>query len=101
MIDIGGRSLHLFDEGAGGSAVVFESGISATCLSWAEVRASVEGFARACTYDRAWLGWSDAVNSPRTTSNIVSELHALLAAAQIARPYILVGHSFGGMLVRA
>ena len=96
---IGG--LHLIDRGASGPAVIFESGISATCLNWTEVRADVEGFARTCTYDRAWLGWSDPAKSPRTTSTIINELHALLEAAQISPPYILVGHSFGGLLVRA
>jgi pimeloyl-ACP methyl ester carboxylesterase len=101
MIDIGGRRLHLIDGRANGPAVVFESGISATCLSWTEVRAEVERFARACTYDRAWLGWSDSAQSPRTTLAIVADLHALLKAAAIPAPYILVGHSFGGMLVRA
>jgi pimeloyl-ACP methyl ester carboxylesterase len=101
MMDIAGRKLHLVDRGAGGPAVVFESGISATCLSWVQVRAEVEGFARACTYDRAWLGWSEPSNTPRTMSAIVADLHALLEAAEIPRPYILVGHSFGGMLVRA
>ena len=81
--------------------MIFESGISATCLSWTQVRVQVEGFARACTYDRAWLGWSEPANSPRTTSIIVRELHALLSAANVPAPYILVGHSFGGLLVRA
>jgi pimeloyl-ACP methyl ester carboxylesterase len=101
MIDIGGRSLHLIDKGASGPPVIFESGISATCLNWTQVRAEVEGFARPCTYDRAGLGWSDPADSPRTTSTIVDDLHALIEAAGIPRPYILVGHSFGGMLVRA
>jgi pimeloyl-ACP methyl ester carboxylesterase len=96
---IGG--LHLIDKGASGPAVIFESGISATCLNWMRVRAEVERFARACTYDRAGLGWSDPSKSPRTTSTIIDELHALLEAAAVPRPYILVGHSFGGMLVRA
>jgi pimeloyl-ACP methyl ester carboxylesterase len=100
IIDIGGRSLHLTDNGRG-LPVVFESGISATCLNWMQVRREVEGFARACTYDRAWLGWSDPANTPRTTVAIVDELHALLQAAQIPWPYVLIGHSFGGMLVRA
>jgi pimeloyl-ACP methyl ester carboxylesterase len=100
IIEIGGRSWHLIDRGAG-PAVIFESGISATCLNWSQVSAAVEGFARASSYDRAWLGWSDPAKSPRTTSAIVDELHALLEAAQISPPYILVGHSFGGLLVRA
>jgi pimeloyl-ACP methyl ester carboxylesterase len=101
MVDIGGVSLHLIDGGTDGSSVIFESGISATCLSWTRLRAQVQGFARAGAYDRAWLGWSDPARSARTTSNIVEELHALIEAARIPRPYILAGHSFGGMLVRA
>jgi pimeloyl-ACP methyl ester carboxylesterase len=101
MIDAGGTRLHLIDQGMDGPAVVFESGISATCLNWMQVRSEVERFAHACTYDRAWLGWSDAARSPRITGVIIDELHALLDRAGISPPYILVGHSFGGMLVRA
>lgn len=100
MIDIGGRRLHWMERGAG-PAIIFESGISATCLNWTEVGGPVEQFARACTYDRAGLGWSDLADSPRTTSKIITDLHALLNAAQVSAPYILVGHSFGGLLVRA
>lgn len=100
-VHIGGQSLHLIDKGSSELAVVFESGISATCLNWTQVRSEVESFARACTYDRAWLGWSDPGPLPRTTAKIVVELHALLAAALIPGPCILVGHSFGGMLARA
>jgi pimeloyl-ACP methyl ester carboxylesterase len=101
MIDVGGTRLHLIDRGANGPAVVFESGISATCLNWTQVRSQTERFARACTYDRAWLGWSEAARSPRITGVIIDELHALLDRAGISPPFILVGHSFGGMLVRA
>jgi pimeloyl-ACP methyl ester carboxylesterase len=101
MIDVGGCRLHLIESGADGPPVIFESGISATCLSWTGVQAQVAGFARAHAYDRAWLGWSDPSTRPRTTSAIVDELDALLATAGISPPYILVGHSYGGMLVRA
>lgn len=101
MVDIGGCGLHLVESGTDPPPVIFESGISATCLSWSQVRSEVARFARACAYDRAWLGWSDPANSPRTTSTIVDELHALLEAADVPAPRILVGHSYGGMLVRA
>jgi predicted esterase len=84
-----------------GPAVIFESGISATCLNWMRVRAEVERFAHACSYDRAGLGWSDPSKSPRTTSTIIDELHALLEAAGIPQPHILVGYSFGGMFAEA
>ena len=100
MVDIGGRRLHLIESGTG-PAVVFESGISATCLNWTRVRGEVAHFAHACAYDRAGLGWSDAANSPRTMSAIIDDLHGLMEAAQIPRPCVLVGHSFGGLLVRA
>jgi len=100
MVDIGGTKLHLMESGAG-AAVIFEAGISATCLNWTQVRGRVAEFARACAYDRAGLGWSDAATSPRTTLAIVSELHELLRAAQIPTPCILVGHSFGGMTALA
>jgi pimeloyl-ACP methyl ester carboxylesterase len=81
--------------------VIIESGITATCLTWSRVRSEVARFARAHAYDRAWLGWSDPAGSPRTTLNVVDELHALLEAARIPTPRILVGHSYGGMLVHA
>ncbi len=101
MIDIGGSRLHIIESGRDGPAVIFESGISATCLNWTRVRSEAASFARACAYDRAWLGWSDPTSSARTTLHIVEELHALLDASQLPAPYILVGHSFGGMLVSA
>jgi pimeloyl-ACP methyl ester carboxylesterase len=100
MADIGGRSLHLIESGIG-PTVLFEAGISATSLNWTKVRSDVERFARACAYDRAGLGWSDPVPSPRTTLAIVEDLHRLLEAANLPRPCVLVGHSFGGMLVQA
>ncbi|MBZ5610307.1 MAG: alpha/beta hydrolase [Acidobacteriia bacterium] len=101
MLDIGGRRLHLIDSGQGGPSVIFESGISASCLNWTHVRTQVAGFTRACAYDRASLGWSDPAPAPRVASAIVDDLHALLAAAKIPPPYVLVGHSFGGLLIRA
>ena len=101
MIDIGGSRLHIIESGGDGPPVIFESGISATCLNWTRVRSEAALFVRACAYDRAWLGWSDPASSARTTWNLIEELHALLNTAQLPAPYILVGHSFGGMLVRA
>jgi pimeloyl-ACP methyl ester carboxylesterase len=101
LIALGDTRLHLLESGTGHPAVIFESGISATCLSWTSVQTQVKAFARACSYDRAWLGWSDSAASPRTTSNLVDQLHALIQAASLPCPCILVGHSFGGLLVRA
>ena len=101
ILDLGGRGLHLVESGQGQPAVIFESGISATCLNWTRVRTGVARFTQACSYDRAGLGWSDAADMPRTTAQIIADLNALVTRAGIAPPYILVGHSFGGMIVRA
>jgi pimeloyl-ACP methyl ester carboxylesterase len=99
LIEAVGRHWHIVDSGSGATAVVFESGLAASCLNWTRVREEVALFARACAYDRVSLGWSDSARPPRVASTLVAELHAVLAAAQIAPPYILVGHSFGGMLM--
>jgi pimeloyl-ACP methyl ester carboxylesterase len=99
LVDIGGRRLHLIDTGAGALAVVFESGISASCLNWTHVRTRVSGFTRACAYDRGSLGWSDPADSRRIASRLVKELRMLLLASGVPPPYVLVGHSFGGLLV--
>lgn len=99
LVDIGGHLLHLVEKGKTGPTVILESGISATCLNWAAIQEQVADFARVYSYDRAPLGWSDPTVKPRTLLNLVDELRALLT--DIPQPYILVGHSFGGMLVRA
>jgi pimeloyl-ACP methyl ester carboxylesterase len=100
MIDIGGYRLHLNAMGEGGPAVVLDAGLSDYSLGWCLVQPEVAKFARVCSYDRAGMGWSDAGPLPRDSKQIVGELHTLLARSGIAGPYILVGHSFGGMNVR-
>ena len=88
------------DAGSESPAVIFESGIAATSQNWLLLQRSVSTFARTMSYDRAGLGWSSASTSERTPSNIVPELHRLLQQAGIPPPYVLVGHSFGGLCVR-
>jgi pimeloyl-ACP methyl ester carboxylesterase len=83
------------------TTVVFESGMGASSLSWTQVQREVAQFSRAVSYDRAGHGWSDATSEPRTARQIAKELHALLNAAGVPGPYVLVGHSFGGYVVRA
>lgn len=100
LVDIGEARLHLIAAGEGGPTVILESGIGATCLNWTDVQAKVAKFARVHSYDRGSLGWSDAIDAPRTAERMVEELCALLRAAQIPGPYVLVGHSFGGLLAR-
>jgi pimeloyl-ACP methyl ester carboxylesterase len=101
LLDIGGRRLHGYATGEGGPVVVLESGLAATSLSWRIVHNEIAKFARVISYDRAGLGWSDAAATPPTTARLVEDLRAMLRAAQEPPPYILVGHSFGGLIVRA
>src|SRR5947209_12962760 len=101
MVEIdGGRRLHIHVTGAGSPVVVLEAGIAATSISWALVQPEVARFTTVCSYDRGGLGWSDATPAPRTPSTIARELHLLLERAGLPRPYLLVGHSFGGLVVQ-
>jgi pimeloyl-ACP methyl ester carboxylesterase len=95
-----GCSLYLFERGSGEPTVLFEAGIGATHLNWRQVQDSISQLAGTVSYDRAGLGWSSSCCSPRTPQNIAVELHEALQRADIKPPYILVGHSFGGLVVR-
>lgn len=100
MVDIGGYSLHIDCRGDGGPAVVIDSGLGSYSLDWALVQSNIAKFTTVCSYDRAGYGWSDESPKERTSNNIVEELHTLLQNAGIPAPYILVGHSLGGLNAR-
>lgn len=87
--------------GPAGPSVVLESGLAGSSLSWALVQKEISQFASVCSYDRAGFGWSTPSRTPRTLATIVEELRQLLARAPLSPPYILVGHSYGGLIVRA
>lgn len=100
-IDIGDRRrLYLLEKGSGGATVLFEAGIAATNLNWFHIQEMVSRFAATASYDRGGLGWSSPCRTARTPSNIAAELHELLQGAGLKPPYILVGHSFGGLVMR-
>jgi pimeloyl-ACP methyl ester carboxylesterase len=84
----------------GTPVVVLDAGHGDTSDTWDPVQPEVARFARVCSYDRAGTGKSDAAPKPRTSEDIVRDLHALLANAGIKPPYVLVGHSFGGLNAR-
>ncbi|HEU5457699.1 MAG TPA: alpha/beta hydrolase [Terracidiphilus sp.] len=101
LVDIGGRRrLYLLEKGTGGPTVLFEAGIAATNLNWFHVQETVSRFAATASYDRGGLGWSSPCRTARTPSNIAEELHELMQEANLKPPYVLVGHSFGGLVMR-
>ena len=95
-----GRRLNLYCIGTGSPTVVFDSGLGEDMKVWALVQPQVAGHSRACAYDRAGLGFSDPSPARRTSAFLVEDLRRLLAGAQLEPPYILVGHSFGGMNIK-
>ncbi len=111
MVEVSdGRLVYLQEMGPEGAlgrsdaralpAVVFESGIAASSQNWLEIQRRVAKYARTVSYDRAGLGWSCASDAARTPANIAYELREVLDAAGIDGPYVIVGHSFGGLVAR-
>jgi pimeloyl-ACP methyl ester carboxylesterase len=100
LVSIGTHHLHLNCAGEGQPAVVFDAALGASSLSWSLVHAEIARVTRACVYDRAGFGWSEAGPLPRTAGQIATELRQLLRSAGIPPPYVLVGHSFGGLVMR-
>jgi pimeloyl-ACP methyl ester carboxylesterase len=96
--DVGGRRLFLRCTGSGGPTVVFENGLT---VDWYDLQNQLSGLTRVCSYDPARqagpLGRSDPAPAPRTGIDRIRDLHALLAAARVPGPYVLAGHSNGGL----
>jgi pimeloyl-ACP methyl ester carboxylesterase len=101
LVDIGGYKLHLHCIGSGSPTVVFENGSADFSFVWDLVQPGVSKFTRACSYDRAGSAWSDPGPMPRSFEQINLELHTALTKAGIGGPYVMVGQSYGGFLVRA
>ncbi len=99
-VDLGGYKLHLNCQGTGRPTVVLDAGLGDWSTHWTAVQNLLKADARVCSYDRAGYGWSDPGPRPRDSARIVSELHSLLQIARVGPPYLLVGHSFGGMNMR-
>jgi pimeloyl-ACP methyl ester carboxylesterase len=101
MAPVGPHRLHYRCDGAGTPAVILEAGIAASSLTWSRLQPILARSTRVCSYDRAGLSWSDGASSARSLPVLVVELRRLLAHARITPPYVLVGHSFGGLIIRA
>lgn len=101
MISVNGVNFHLNCTGSGFPTLVLEAGLGENSLSWYPVQTKLAQNTRVCSYDRAGLGWSDPINDPIQPEDVARNLHTLLNNAGIAPPYVLVGHSRGGIYVRA
>jgi pimeloyl-ACP methyl ester carboxylesterase len=100
MVDVGGYRLHINCVGQGSPTVVLDGGLGEWSAQWVRVQQEVSGTTRVCAYDRAGIGWSEMGPEPRDAKQISNELHALLEGADIDGPYVLVGHSFGGLYIQ-
>lgn len=101
LVDIGGRRLHLTTAGSGSPAVVIIPALGDNVLVWTHVQKETASETEVCVYDRAGIGWSDPTPRGRLTpDDMAADLHALLTAAPITPPWIVAGHSLGGIIAR-
>ena len=103
MVDVDGHQMFIWCVGDGPSTVILEIGIGEGASNgyWGTVPGEIKDSARICLYDRAGLGKSAPGPLPRDSMKIARELHTLLKNANLAPPYILVGHSMGGLHIRS
>lgn len=100
LIDVGGHKLYLNCVGSGSPTVVLEPGAGGTSAQMGWIAPAAARRTRVCVYDRAGRGWSEPADSPQDGAQIATDLHTLLHRAGEAGPYVLAGHSFGGLYVR-
>jgi len=100
LVDLGGHKLHVNCAGKGSPTVVVENGLGDFSFDWILVQTQVAAFTRICAYDRAGYAWSDPAPQPRTFAQLNLELRDALAKLGEHGPFVLVGHSFGGPVVR-
>jgi pimeloyl-ACP methyl ester carboxylesterase len=99
LIDVGGHSLHLNCSGSGSPTVILEPGAGGMSSDLAWITPAVARETRVCVYDRAGRGWSEPADSPQDAAQIATDLHTLLERGHVPGPYVLAGHSFGGLYV--
>ena len=101
LLEIDGRLAHIHCTGSGSPTILLESGLDDRgSWSWAGMQHELSRISRVCAYDRAGMLWSEPGEDPRDAERIADDLHALLTAASEDPPYVMVGHSFGGLLIR-
>jgi pimeloyl-ACP methyl ester carboxylesterase len=100
LVQANGRTLHVKKLGTGKATVILEAGIAASSVSWSLVDERIAEFATVYAYDRAGFGWSPYHDGQKIARALVEEMRATMDAAGAPKPRILVGHSFGGMMMR-
>jgi pimeloyl-ACP methyl ester carboxylesterase len=100
LVSVGDHELHIYCVGTGRPTVILEAGGGLMSAHWAWVQSEVAGASQVCAYDRAGSGWSERGPTPRDAQQVATELYTLLLQAEMEGPYVLVGHSIGGLYVR-
>lgn len=100
LIDVGGRAMHIIVAGAGTPVVVIIPGQGESSAGWQAIQHGLASDTTVCTYDRPGLGWSDPAPGRPTAADMAHDLRILLTAAGIPPPFVLVGHSLGGLVAR-
>ena len=100
LVDVGGHRMHLHCTGSGSPTVILEPGQGGASSDFGWVAPTVARDSTVCVYDRAGRGWSDPADGPQDAARIAADLHTLLERAQVPGPYVLAGHSFGGLYVQ-
>lgn len=100
LINVGGHQLHLDCRGEGSPAIVMDAGLGGSSLDWSLVAPELAQLTKVCTYDRAGMGWSEPGPLPRSPSRLADELFTLLKTGGVEGPYVMVGHSLAGKIIR-
>jgi pimeloyl-ACP methyl ester carboxylesterase len=100
IVDIAGCRLHLQTAGRAGPSVILEAGLGGMSSAWGWIQPETAKFSRVVSYDRAGLGWSGPDNSPKTAALAMQRLRSMLQLSRVPPPYVLVGHSMGGLFMR-
>jgi pimeloyl-ACP methyl ester carboxylesterase len=100
MVDVDGVQMRLDCRGVGSPTVVLEAGGQSPSFVWVQIQDEVAKFTRVCSYDRAGYGWSDSVHETLSPQQVADMLHTLLENGGEEPPYLMVGHSFGGVYIR-
>ncbi len=101
LVSVNGRETHIYCEGNGAPTVILENGLGTTSPYWAETQARIANKHRVCAYDRPGIMWSEPFDYTPSSLDYANNLHELLLEAGESGPFILVGHSLGGLLIRS